>query len=77
MTGRVGVLELSLEKDVARLSRQRREDFAGAGNEPVQLEREKRASSRSTTFLFRETNVGKCAGRPARSLWCKSTSMKE
>ena len=42
MTGRVGVLELSVEKDVARSRCQRREDFTSAGNETVQLEREKR-----------------------------------
>jgi hypothetical protein len=59
MTGRVGVLELSLEKDVARSRRQRREDFTCAGNEPVQLERKKGCHSRATTFLFRETYAGK------------------
>ena len=58
VTGGVGVFKLALEKHIARLSRQRREYFSGAGDEPVQLKREECAGSRATTIFSRQTNVG-------------------
>ena len=58
MARRAGVFELTFEQHVPGLVPQRGENLACAGDELMELERQKRAGSRATPLCFRKADPG-------------------
>lgn len=58
MAGRAGVFELAFEQNISGLLGQRGENLAGAGDELMELERQKCTCPQTTPFCFREADAG-------------------